>query len=379
MQTLPPLSQFLGTRFASRSLLLNKTHHISEVSIQKEDVIPEKEPFIRGYLSHYAKQICDNSNCILSDECDYQTRTRDWKNLVDKTVINNGEITPIDARSRPGHRILDHHMPHFWDVKNFKGISVRQMFTQENVEKALMANLLMHSTPYHTEIRRMLIMYSALGNVTKYRTITSKAIVQYFKAKKIFDPCVGWGGRMLGTLAGGDDMFYVGCEPDKNTFNGLTNILSDKAIPNEVTKRAKIYNEPVENCFDLIKKTFDKFDMILTSPPYFNLEIYTEGKQSINNYSNWDDWCEKWLKPLILYCLSILSEDGVSCWNVKNFHSDKNYPLADVTKKIHENAGWTLVKTVSMRGSGRPGGKRIHNGKTTRIAEEETFCFKKKP
>ena len=61
---------------------------------------------------------------------------------------------------------------------------------------------------------------------------------------------------------------------------------------------------------------------------------------------------------------------------MKNFKTDKAYPLADVVKEIHKKAGWGLVKTVVMNGSGRPGGGRIKEGKTTRGSEEETFCFR---
>jgi DNA modification methylase len=117
--------------------------------------------------------------------------------------------------------------------------------------------------------------------------------------------------------------------------------------------------------------------MVLTSPPYFNLELYTSGDQSTNHYKTWDEWVSKWLKPVILGCLACLKENGTSCWSVKNFKSDKQYPLADVTKKIHEDAGWKLVKTVKMTGSARMGGKRIEDGKATRQSEEETFCFQK--
>jgi len=52
------------------------------------------------------------------------------------------------------------------------------------------------------------------------------------------------------------------------------------------------------------------------------------------------------------------------------------YRLAEASKKIHTDAGWKLVKTVVMRGSGRPGGGRIEGGKETRGSEEETFCFR---
>jgi DNA modification methylase len=119
--------------------------------------------------------------------------------------------------------------------------------------------------------------------------------------------------------------------------------------------------------------------MVLTSPPYFNLELYTAGQQSTNTYPTWEGWTEQWLKPVILGCLAHLKPGGVSCWSVKNFKTDKKYPLADVTKKIHQEAGWHLVQTVKMTGSARPGGKRIDEdtGKEKRGSEEETFCFKK--
>jgi hypothetical protein len=376
MATLPPLSQFLGKPFASRRLLLNKKYHCLKTSIPKEDIVPEKEPHIRGYLSHYAKQICENSSTILVDSYEPFERQKDWQALVDKKVIENGTILEIDARSRPGHKILDHYMTHFWDVANYKGKSVRSIFTQETIEKALLSNLLMHSTPYPTEIRRMLIMYGGLGNVTKYRTVTSKAIVQYFGAKRILDPCVGWGGRMLGTLSAGDDTYYCGCEPDDNTCNALMSILSDDAIPAVATNRADIWNDTIERTLPSLQKE-EKYDLILTSPPYYNLEIYTSGNQSISSYPTWDEWVNKWLKPVILGCLACLKEGGTSCWSVKNFTSDKKYPLEDITKKIHEDAGWKLVKVVTMTGSARMGGKRIEGGKATRQSEEETFCFQK--
>ncbi len=371
-----PLNQFLGKRFASRNLLRNTKYHNSQASIPKEEVTPEKEPQIRGILSQYAKQLCENPDCILLDTYDKDERQRDWKSLLEKEVLQTGEILDIDARSRPGHKILDFHMKHFWDVKNHKGISVKSLFTQENLEKALLTNLLMHSTPYPTEIRRMLVMTGGLGNVTKYRTVTSKAIVQYFGSKRVLDPCAGWGGRMLGTLAAGNDTYYCGCEPDVNTSNGLLNILSDEAIPEEVTNRADIWNEPAERILPILKG-YEKFDLVLTSPPYFNLELYTSGPQSTQTYPTWDEWVLKWLKPVILESLACLKETGVSCWSVKNFKSTKLYPLADVTKKIHEEAGWKLIKTVKMTGSARMGGKRIADGKPTRQSEEETFCFQK--
>jgi len=369
-------SAIKNERFALRRLLQNQTYHDSETSIPKSELVPEKEPQIRAKLMEIAKQIVTVPDSVLVDTYTEVERKKDWVSLQKKIVLdsNTSDVIAIDTRTRPGHKILDHFMPHFYSVKNYKGVSVRDLFTQAILEKALMQNIQMHSTPYVSEIRRMIVMTGGLGSVTKYRTVTSKAIVQYYKAQKVLDPCAGWGGRMLGSLAAGAS--YVGCEPDPNTAKGLKGILGDTAIPQAVRSKARILELPAEMALPEIANS-EKFDLVLTSPPYFNLELYTAGDQSTTKYKTWEEWTEKWLKPVILGCLARLNETGVSCWSVKNFKTDKKYPLADVTKKIHKDAGWDLIKTITMTGSGRPGSKRIEEGKEKRESEEETFCFKR--
>ena len=373
------LSNILNKRFALRKLLLNAKLHETKTSIHKDLLTPELEPHIRGILSALAAELMKHPDAILVDTYTAHERSNDWLSLVKKEVLTNDGTTilPIDARTRPGHKLLDHYMPHFYDVKNYKGKSVRGMFSQEVLEKALITNISMHSTPYKSEIRRMITMTAGLGSVTKYRTVTAKAIIQYYKATRVLDPCTGWGGRMLGCLSAGEDCYYVGCEPDPNTSKGLRNILEDAAaLPTSVRSRGKIIEQPFESSTTINELAkMEKFDMILTSPPYFNLELYTAGDQSTKVYPTWEEWTEHWLKPVILNCLSHLKEGGVSCWSVKNFKSDKKYPLADVTKQIHEDAGWELVKIVSMTGSARPGAASTSTS-AKRESEEETFCFR---
>jgi len=360
------LETILNKRGALRNFLARPEAH------SKDDLIPEKEPTLRPRLTVIAKEIMADPDSILRDTYTVTERREDWTALLNKSVLADGDVAPIDTRSRPGHKILDHFMPHFYDVKNYKGVSVRGVMSTPLLEKALMTNIIMHSTPYKSEIRRMLIMTAGLGNVTKYRTVTSKAIVQYFGARRVLDPCCGWGGRMLGCLAAGPDTKYVGCEPDPNTTTGLQNILLDLGLGS----RGVIYGKAAEDVLPVLAMGA-QFDMVLTSPPYFNLELYTAGDQSTRRHATWDEWVERWLRPVVLASLACLKADGVSCWSVKNFKTDRIYPLADVTKQIHKDAGWELVKTVVMRGSGRPGGGRIASGKETRGSEEETFCFRR--
>jgi len=376
------MADILNKRFALRKLLCNPELHETTESIKKEFVTPEREPAIRAQLADFARQLVAFPDKVLRDKYTVEERRKDWLALADKKVLNatDGSILAIDARTRPGHKIIDHFMPHFYEVKNYKGKSVRGLFTQDVLEKALLTNLLMHSTPYKSEIRRMITMTAGLGSVTKYRTVTSKAIIQFFGAKRVLDPCTGWGGRLLGCLAAAPDTYYVGCEPDPNTAAGLRNILADEALPLGVRQRATVIENPAEVALPDEIVLMDKFDMILTSPPYFNLELYTAGEQSTTTFPTWESWTEEWLKPVIRLSLSCLKEGGgsVSCWSVKNFKTDKKYPLADVTKRIHEEMGWKLVKTVSMTGSARPGAKGEKKENTPeKKSEEDTFCFSK--
>jgi len=368
------MTDIINQQFALRKLLINKVFHESKEAIYKSQLSEEKEPHIRTIISSLAQQIVKNPEHILVDTYIVMERKKDWLALMKKEVIIDNEIIKIDTRTRPGHKILDHHMPHFYEVKNYKGKSVKSIFTQAVLEKAIFNNILMHSTPYKSEIRRMITMTGGLGSVTKYRTVTAKALVQFFKARRVLDPCTGWGGRLLGCLAAADDTYYVGCEPDKNTHKGLMGILQDDAIPLAVRLRAQILQKPAEVALKDDINQMTPFDMVLTSPPYFNLEQYTDSSdQSITTYTKWEDWLEKWLKPVILASLATLKPGGVSCWSVKNFKSDKHYALADATKKIHTDAGWTLVKVVAMTGSARPGASEAGKKK---LSEEETFCYK---
>jgi hypothetical protein len=99
------------------------------------------------------------------------------------------------------------------------------------------------------------------------------------------------------------------------------------------------------------------------------LEIYTSGSQSIDTFSSWEEWI-KWYEDMIIFSLSRLKKGGISCWNVKNFKTDKEYPQATLTIKIHEDNGWKLIKTFKASGSRRP-------GHMTKISEEITYCFQK--
>ena len=297
----------------------------------------------------------------------------DWKSLCKKLLPKD---TNISATSIGGMKIMRKHMRHFHEVANYKGVSIKSLWKKENLEKALRFNRAQHSTPYASEIIRSLSFTNGLGKVTMYRPLMARNVVSYFGATSVLDVCAGWGGRMIGTKSLDDvkshgyentKISYTGIDPCVKTFQSLCAIRNELKLPDVI-----LINKPAE--IALLEMTEDiKFDISLTSPPYFNLEIYSdEESQSTKSGSDYQTWINKFLKPVIL---NIMKRVKFSCWSVKNFKTDKKYNLLDDIIQIHSENDWhQLDVTFTMSNSKRPG----TNSTTQKKTEEITYVFAKK-
>jgi 16S rRNA G966 N2-methylase RsmD len=296
----------------------------------------------------------------------YETYTdeelsKDWKLLCGKPTTTN-----ISATSVAGMKVLRKHMRHFHEVANHKGHSVRSLWKRENLEKALRFNRANHSTPYASEIIRSLSFTNGLGKVTMYRPLMARNVVAHFGAKTVLDVCAGWGGRMIGAKSVDlDGVQYTGIEPNTKTYAGLCAIRDELGLSG-----VNLICEPAEKA--LLEFPADaKFDLALTSPPYYNLEIYSgESTQSVGE-RDYASWINSFLKPVIL---GVIARVTYSCWSVKNFKTDRQYDLLDDVVRIHKEAGWKQIDTVfTMSNSKRPGGGG--NNEAPKKTEEITYVF----
>nr|QBK90200.1 MAG: type I restriction-modification system methyltransferase [Pithovirus LCPAC102] len=111
------------------------------------------------------------------------------------------------------------------------------------------------------------------------------------KRLRWLDFSAGWGDRLAGSLAFRLD--YVGFDPNKKLYNGHNRMITEFGNIDNY----KIYYQPFESVnLKYITSTDGLFDICFTSPPYFNLEIYTDDdNQSINAYPTFMDWMIKFL------------------------------------------------------------------------------------
>jgi tRNA1(Val) A37 N6-methylase TrmN6 len=281
----------------------------------------------------------------------------DWSKLCSAVPA-----TIVSAHHRQGMLLLEHYQPHFWETESPTGESIAKLWNDADLRaKALERTQKHYKVIYKSEIRRNIAFFSKAPLPTMYRPMLTKSVVLHTGAKKVLDPCIGWGGRMLGTLAV-DGTTFEGCDPSTKTHSGLQQI----AAFCKIADRATLHCAGAEVVLPTLPS--GSYDLVLTSPPYFTLEVYThEETQSVKKHSDWDAWVAGWLDPVIRECLRCLKADGVSAWSVKNMRKQK---LLDEVVRIHTKYGFTHTETMGMSSTQRnTGGK----AKLT----EETLLFRR--
>ena len=185
------------------------------------------------------------------------------------------------------------------------------------------------SNPFYATVQRG---YNGVAYVNEFPPYVARQVYQrYLKGKmnfSVLDPCCGWGGRMIG-CASIPHSRYVGCEPSTQTYQGLLK-LGEWLKALQPTFEFEIYNVPYEDF-----ATEERFDMALTSPPYYDTEHYCEEEtNSLNRYKSFDMWVEGFYRPLILNTMKWLKEDAPFILNI----GDRKYPLTDSMSAICEVA-----------------------------------------
>lgn len=284
---------------------------------------------------------------------------KDWQNLCKWTTAEDN----ISSTSRMGMKLCEHYNPNFFDIESASGTSFKSLWTATNLEKILKWNRKSHSTPYISELKRGIYFCCGLTKNTMYRPQMMKLACMKYKPDVVLDPCAGWGGRMLGAVAYG--AHYIAFDPNTTTHSNLVKMANFLGIQNQVTlicddaRNMKKYNLP-------------KAGLVLTSPPYFDLEVYThEATQSITTTPTYQDWADGFLREVIKLGIEHLEPGGTSCWNVGKV---RGRDMNDDVLKYHNEFNFDKVATLNVISS-----KRQSNQTTNKNAKssDTTVVYQK--
>jgi 16S rRNA G966 N2-methylase RsmD len=283
---------------------------------------------------------------------------KDWQQLCKWTTTD----TTISSTSRLGMKLSEHYCPNFYDIESSTGTSFKSFWNQSNLEKVLRWNRKCHSTPYLSELKRGIYFCCSLTKNTMYRPQMMKLACIKYRPEVVLDPCAGWGGRMLGAVSYG--AHYIAFEPNTQTYDNLMSIVNFLGIQNKVTLIC-------DDALNMKQYKLPKADLVLTSPPYFDLEVYThEPTQSITKTPTYQDWADGFLREIIKLSIERLNPNGVSCWNVGKV---RNRDMADDVLKYHTEFGYNKIDVLTVQSS-----KRQSNQNTVKNAKssDDTIVYK---
>lgn len=162
-------------------------------------------------------------------------------------------------------------------------------------------------TPHY--LRETLWGVKMARECTTFRPANLVACIQKFfpnykkKPIRILDPSSGWGDRLLAAMA--TKSIYYGVDPNTKLFPYYNKMIK---FFGGSRQKYKMLNAP----FETVKLTKAKYDMVFTSPPYFDLEHYSDDKtQSDVKNTTERDWFDHFLRPYIKTAWDALADNGV--------------------------------------------------------------------
>lgn len=248
---------------------------------------------------------------------------------VDKYICKFNGVS-IESTSLGSTGLNSFVLKHMLEGHREKTPSFLQAWETDTKRRRLFSYILSHTTGAITPTKIINAFAVKYGRLYNFPPTVSKEIYTHFNQKesdkfRTLDFCAGYAGRLTGfwfadSKVGSE---YVGIDPNTEIpYKNIINFLSEN-FPRP-DKSIKVLNKPAE---DVNFASLGEFDLIFTSPPYFNREIYsTSETQSCMRYPKYKSWLINFLFNILQKCIDVLKPNGFLIINIKNLDE---YPIAD--------------------------------------------------
>ncbi len=189
-------------------------------------------------------------------------------------------------------------------------------------------------------------LVKAPGN---FRPTLVLAILRYFFPNQtnisLHDPFAGWGDRLVGAMASNVVSTYLGFDLNPNLFQRYNEIYNTFKGESILTNFA-ILNQAYEKVNLVAINYANKFDLILTSPPFFWLELY----YGVDfKYQSVEQWKIGFLYPAANNFATALRDNGILVINLSSI--DINGPIDLITplmEAINQTKSFTYLGLIAF-------------------------------
>ena len=193
-----------------------------------------------------------------------------------------------------------------------------------------------------------------------FKPSIAKAIYDMFRAENILDFSAGWGDRLAGFYASEYGKLYVGIDPNEGNhenYNRQAEFYDKHLGFFEHERTSKFICSPAE---DVDYSEYENtFDLVFTSPPYFDRERYSDADtQSWVRYKNIDLWNEDFLQKTLSKLWPTIKPGGNLLVNIADVNGGKGTwleicnPMIDFMLKTFDDAIYDGC--IGMRMQKRP-------------------------
>ena len=266
----------------------------------------------------------DIFNKIVSGLCDIDTYT----------IYQDGSFN----LNNMGANILTQFFPEILDVVKSGKASHRDFFKDDKRLLGYCRTVL----KYCTSPLEMFKMMSFRGSSRCYnfRPATAKTIYELYGKDncKVLDTSSGFGGRLLGFFTAKNTSEYVGIDPNTADSCNKFILYMGRYFTNKKAYVNKIGSEDftIEN----YPKYENYFDISFTSPPYFDIERYSDDiTQSHIKFNTYDLWVDGFYRNTIYNSCNALKLDGVFAVNISWVDNIKEY-----TEEFLNDCGFYIIK-----------------------------------
>lgn len=215
-----------------------------------------------------------------------------------------------DRKSQTGIKCIDFFtFVERLNTKGNKGLSFFDIYDLKNELKDIpyIAKLITFIKEYRKNRNEIQIWKEVqqvyYGSINVFKPLNAIQIYNKYNPFAILDPCAGWGGRLVAAAAI-NIPYYYGIDLNTNLKQPYTNLI-EMVQPYTNTQFSLFFEDAL--LFDYSKVMYD---MLFTSPPYYNTEIYFNSQKREKKdwniwYSNFINVTFKHLKNEGYYCLNI--------------------------------------------------------------------------
>jgi hypothetical protein len=301
-------NQIVNISGTKNPLDLNTAHQSTEIDklgttfVGKKD---EEELKGSGYGTKIGKKMDSANRKKIATKLKPITEeiaVNDYKDLDDETSIppmtsNKGlkfvdYFTFVERLNTEGKRGINFY--DFWEN--------RDEYSKKNYFQSLF-NYNKEKKNYETNLYDIFRLY--FGSVNVFKPVIAMEIYNKYKPTSVLDLTMGWGGRLVGATIM-DVPNYIGIDLNKKLEAPYKKMLNTIKKIGTKTKVKLMFK-------DALKVDYSKldYDMVFTSPPYYNVETYS-GTTKMTK----EEWNDTFYKPLFTKSWNHLKVGGHYILNV---------------------------------------------------------------